>query len=186
MAMADLDNDGDLDMISSRLGEEPAVYENRASAARIVVRLRDSAPNTQAIGAKLELWGGPVPQQQEIASGGNYLSGSDPPVMFAPSPENADHHLTITWPGGRLDSLVPNRIYEIYQDSVSVEQRPEPQRNETAGTDATMFEDVSERVGYVHHEQPSTTLMFSRCCRCSSASWDRPWSLATGRRSRWV
>jgi enediyne biosynthesis protein E4 len=106
LAIADLNNDGSLDMVVSRMNNPAAVYKNLSGRDRIAVRLIGSVPNTQAIGARVELSGGPVERQaKQVVSGGDYLSGSDPLVMFAAAAENNDHRLVIIWPDGSLSRL---------------------------------------------------------------------------------
>src|SRR5262249_41928101 len=50
MALADLDNDGDLDVVINCLNGAPLIYRNDSSAPRIAVRLKGKAPNTFGIG----------------------------------------------------------------------------------------------------------------------------------------
>src|SRR6266581_3614236 len=53
MALADLDGDGDLDVVINRLGSPAAVLRNDATAPRVAVRLRGAAPNTAGIGSRV-------------------------------------------------------------------------------------------------------------------------------------
>lgn len=154
LASADLDNDGDLDLVLNRLNQVAAVYENTGTAPRIAVRLRGTPPNTQAIGAKVELEGGGVPQRDEIEAGGNYASSSDPLVVFAADPNNRDHTLTITWPDGRkseIEGIRANRIYQVSKSEVATSMSPD--HNDTQTGDL-QFRDVSSRVSHEHNESP--------------------------------
>ncbi|MFM8358795.1 MAG: CRTAC1 family protein, partial [Verrucomicrobiota bacterium] len=83
MIAADLDEDGDLDVVLNCLDGPPLVYRNDCPAPRVAVRLRGRAPNTGAVGARVTLRGGPVVQFQEVLAGGPYLSGSDPRRVYA-------------------------------------------------------------------------------------------------------
>ena len=118
MALGDLDNDGDLDVVMNRLNDPAAIYRNDSNAPRIAVRLRGDSPNTQGIGSKVKLLGGPVDQMKEVISGGSYLSGSDPLVSFAAWDEKREFTLEVTWRSGevsRIEGVKGNRLYEVYE-----------------------------------------------------------------------
>jgi hypothetical protein len=83
MALADLDNDGDLDLALNNLGTVAGIYRNDSNAPRIMVRCRGAGKNTSAVGARISLIGEKFTQTQEIISGGRYLSGSPPERCFA-------------------------------------------------------------------------------------------------------
>ena len=78
----DYDQDGDLDVVLNELNGPAQLLENRTVAPRIEVRLRGVSPNTQGIGARLTVSGGPVRQTQEVISGSRYASGDDPVRVF--------------------------------------------------------------------------------------------------------
>lgn len=118
LALADLDGDGDRDVVLNRLDSPAALLRNDARAARIAVRLRGVAPNTAGIGGIVTVRGGAVPvQRREVIAGGLYLSGSDAQLTFATG--DADSvDIEVRWRDGR-QSVVrgarPNRLYEIDQ-----------------------------------------------------------------------
>ena len=74
MAMADLDHDGDLDVVVNNLNQAAGIYRNDCAAPRVAVRLKGRSPNGQGIGARIKVLGGPVPQSQSIICGSRYLS----------------------------------------------------------------------------------------------------------------
>jgi enediyne biosynthesis protein E4 len=117
MAMADLDNDGDLDLVVNNLGSPAGIYRNDTSAPRVAVRLKGLPPNNQGIGAKVKLLNGAVPMQsQEMICGGRYLSGSDPMLVFAAGGATQGMSLEVLWRRGRrtqIQDVRPNRLYEI-------------------------------------------------------------------------
>lgn len=83
IALADLDNDGDLDIVINCLNSGPLIYRNDSSAPRLSVRLLGSPPNTRGIGAKIRVRNGAVPlQSQEVMCGGRYLSADDSARTF--------------------------------------------------------------------------------------------------------
>lgn len=118
MALGDLDNDGDLDVVVNHLNEAAGLYRNDSTAGRIAVRLKGLPPNTQGIGARLRLLGGAVPQSQEMICGGRYMSGDQAMRAFAAqSSSTKPLRLEVKWPNGDFSQIEAqaNRIYEVDQ-----------------------------------------------------------------------
>lgn len=160
MALADLNNDGTLDLVINRLNDEAAIYQNRTGAPRIAVRLNGNVPNTEGIGARVELTGGPVAQSKEIIAGGNYLSGSQAQVVFAADEDNPNHVLTVVWPSGkqsRIEGVQANRIYVIDESAAREVDAPAP----NVDPPTPLLADVSERIGHRHQENVYDDFRFS-------------------------
>ena len=157
MATADLDGDGDLDIVVNRLDAPAAVFRNDASAPRVAVRLRGRPPNTAGAGSKIRVLGGPLAppavQQKEVVLGGTYLSGSDPEYTFA---AGSAHELTIEvdWRDGGhsvVRGARPNREYEISEPLPAAPASPRPA---PASPAPPWFSDVSAELGHHHVEAP--------------------------------
>ena len=150
-ALADLDNDGALEVIVNRLNDEAAVYRNNTSAPRVAVRLKGLPGNVQGIGAKLRVFGGPVTQSQEVICGGHYLSGADPMRVFAAGSLTNRLRIQVSWRGGKesvVTNVLPNTIYEIDEAGAHPLAAPAPP------APAPLFADVSSLLNHTHHEDP--------------------------------
>ena len=142
IGLADLDRDGDLDVVVNALYVGPLVYRNEAIAPRVMVRLQGKAPNVQAIGAQVRLRNGPVPlQSQEIISGGRYLAGDEPGRVFAVG-RATNLILEVRWRSGQLNvwsNVEPNCVYEISERAVSPSALPpSPKSERTSRSDAML------------------------------------------------
>lgn len=153
MALADLDNDGDMDVIVNNLRDAPGIYRNEGSAGRVAVRLAGLSPNGAGIGARIKVTGGPVEQTQEMISGGRYLSGDQAQRVFASGSANR-LQIEVAWRDGRRSVVPaePNFIYEI--DEHAAETRVLPK----VATIPTLFEEARRFPSPVHTEQPFAEL----------------------------
>ncbi|MDB6039416.1 MAG: ASPIC/UnbV domain protein, partial [Verrucomicrobiales bacterium] len=150
MAVGDFDRDGDLDLVVNNLNSAAGVYRNNVSRGRLAVRLKGVSPNTEGVGAKVTLVHGAVElQSTELVSGGRYLSGSEPLVVFATEGGSGPLVLKVSWRSGKvqqIDGVQPARLYEIDESSAVASSLPAKSQPNP------LFEDRSSALNHRHAE----------------------------------
>jgi hypothetical protein len=102
LAIGDLDNDGDPDVVINNLDDTPTLLENRQRTGHhwIAFRLTSPAKNRFAIGARVTIDAGGK-QVREIRSGGSYLSQNDLRALFGLGDFSGPVSVEVRMPGGR-------------------------------------------------------------------------------------
>jgi hypothetical protein len=103
LAVGDLDDDGDPDVVVSNVDDSPALLENRQRTGRHWIAFRVASPtgNRLAIGAKVTIDAGGRRQSREIRSGGSYVSQSDLRTHFGLGSYDGPVDVEVRMPGGR-------------------------------------------------------------------------------------
>ncbi|WP_445384007.1 VCBS repeat-containing protein [Robiginitalea sp. IMCC44478] len=103
---ADLDQDGDLDLIVNQVDAIAAVYENTSQyPSALSVRLKGSGDNSKGIGAKILAYSGDTLQFRENYSSRGYLSAVPAQIHIAPGKAKQLDSLLVVWPGGAYQKL---------------------------------------------------------------------------------
>lgn len=107
MSMADLDNDGDLDIVVNNLQTPAQLFENQlCGGASVEIDLRwPASKNPYALGARLVLQTTTGRYYRDIRAASGYLSG-DPTRIHIGLPADAQpQRLEIYWPDGAISAI---------------------------------------------------------------------------------
>jgi hypothetical protein len=106
---ADLDNDGDLDLVVNNINQPAFIYRNEARQQGgmhyLQVRLTGEGGNTFGLGAKVQIFSGGQMQVLEQQPARGYLSSLPPVLHFGLGKKTALDSLVVTWPRGKVQKL---------------------------------------------------------------------------------
>ncbi len=114
-AYADLDNDGDLDLVINNIDEVAFVYENKtidpdveksSRANFLQVKLLGSKTNLQGIGTKVFLYSSGKVQMQECMPTRGFQSSVDTRLTFGTGNSSVMDSLVVVWTDGSFQTLV--------------------------------------------------------------------------------
>ena len=154
---ADLDEDGDLDYVVNNLNDKAFIFRNTtADKAKeennyLRIKLNGSALNSQALGAKVEIWsdGGYQFQENWLARG--YISSVEPVIHFGLASGTTVDTLRVTWPGDQLVTLLTgieaNQLLELSQTDAKPIGDVDPF---SSGTE--LFVSEESVIDYVHQQ----------------------------------
>jgi enediyne biosynthesis protein E4 len=114
LAVGDLFNDGQVDVVIEDLDGAPMILRNQGSPNRhwIGLELQSTKSNRLAIGARVQITAGGITQSDEIRSGGSYLSQNDLRLHFGLGSAKSIDSLEIRWPSGLVEKI-PGRSLAI-------------------------------------------------------------------------
>ncbi len=108
LVVADVDRDGDSDLVVSRLGEPPVVLRNDGGNKNHSLRiaLRGLADNKSAFGAKVEVFSDGAWQKWEVAGASGYLGQGAPEILAGVGAEEKADIVRLRWPTGVLQDEI--------------------------------------------------------------------------------
>jgi hypothetical protein len=119
---ADLDRDGDLDIVMMQNDGRTLILENRTqtTAVHIRIRLLASQSNLEGFGSRLELTVGGKRQLRLARSAISYASQAPAEIHFGTGHATRVDSLELTWPSGRrvrYRDLTTGALYTLYEKS---------------------------------------------------------------------
>jgi len=154
-AYADLDNDGDLDLVTNNINEEAFLYENTINnrtdkPTYLQVKLKGEGHNINGVGASITAYSGADKWYAFNSPVRGYLSSMAIPLSFGLNRHATVDSLVIKWPGGRTQILkdVPaNRLIEA-------DEKNAQQMSQTYSNTQPLFINAAGKYGihYRHKE----------------------------------
>lgn len=149
---ADLDNDGDLDLITNNINAKAFIYENLEKTGKsLQVSLQGSQQNIHAIGAKLILFQEEKKQYKEFFPVRGFQSSMHTPVHFGLGDTKVDS-IWVIWPDNtykRIEKIDTNFLDIRYEKGLA-----EFDYSYFKNTTSSQFVDITKDSGldYVHVE----------------------------------
>ena len=130
LACADIDLDGDTDVLVTVNNAPPLLLRNDGGSAKPALRLvlQGAKSNRSAIGALVEAKVGKETLRRWVRSGSSYLSQGELPLTLGLG-EHAKADLTIRWPSGQsttLRGVAAGQVLQIQEGKGLVAQAPLP------------------------------------------------------------
>ncbi|MFZ0295361.1 MAG: CRTAC1 family protein [Candidatus Sulfotelmatobacter sp.] len=129
-AVADFDNDGDLDILVNNNGEAPQLLRNDGGNANhwLEILLIGTKSNRDGVGARAKLSAGELVLFDQKKGGMSYQSAQDPRLHFGLGQHGNVDSLEITWPSGAVTKLANLRADQIItvKEDIGIVPRPFP------------------------------------------------------------
>ncbi len=105
---ADLDNDGDQDLVVTANNGPARILRNDSKSGRALrVSLVGTRSNRSAIGASVRVTVGGATRSAMVKTGSSYLSQSELPLTFGLGQASKVEQVEVRWPSGHVDRLGP-------------------------------------------------------------------------------
>ena len=140
-AYADLDNDGDLDLVVNNINKTAFIYQNKTNEKQnnyLQIHLKGDHQNTQGIGTKITISINGQIQTKEQFTAKGYLSSVSPIIHFGLDKQTNIDELTIDWQSGKqekLTDIAANQVLVLKEKKAA-----KIQRNNTA--EKTVFKNI--------------------------------------------
>ena len=148
-AYADLDNDGDLDLILNNMEDKAAVYKNNAAEKNNALTLTLTKNGNIAYGAKASLLQGEKQQTSQITNTRGFQSVSDHRIHFGIGEKTKTDSIIITWPDNKKSvytNLASNTNHALrYEDAVFTNLSKKPA--------IAVFKNVTNKIGITSKHQ---------------------------------
>ena len=103
MAYGDLDNDGDLDVVTNNMDAPAFIYENQTTGNFLKIKLEGSDKNKYGIGAKAIIHHNGNLQVAENSQTRGFISSVEPGLFFGLGKDVHIEKVEVIWPDGKIN-----------------------------------------------------------------------------------
>ncbi|MGC4035268.1 MAG: VCBS repeat-containing protein [Chitinophagaceae bacterium] len=165
-AYADLDNDGDLDLVVNHVNEAAGIYRNNLSRTDssnyLKLRFKGSTKNTFGIGTKAFVFTGNQLHYQALQPCHGFLSSSEPVLNFGLGKQKNIDSIVIIWPDNKIQ-VVRNIITgetRVIEQKQAIDSTPDAEKyiaHLLKKDKQQTFADITNETGidFVHRENLS-------------------------------
>lgn len=156
-AYADLDNDGDLDLLTNNINAAPTFYINQINqkANYLKLKLSSKSKNNFAIGAKVYTYTNGIKQFKELYPVRGFQASSEPLIHFGLGQEKIVDSIRIIWPDNtsqKLTNIKANQTLKVNQEGTQLfnyaNLKPKKELLFTAVTDSLGLDFVHKEDAY--------------------------------------
>ena len=122
---ADLDNDGDLDLVVNNINQECFVYENQSLKGNhyLRIKLKGDMQNTFAIGSKIDVYAGNQLFSQQLIPSRGFQSSTDYTLSFGLGKLDKIDSISVLWPNGTYSMNYNNLLDTTIQFNIREAQK---------------------------------------------------------------
>lgn len=146
---ADLDNDGDLDLVINNVNDFAGIYRNQAVEQKLgnFIKIRlDPGKNQPSIGTSLTLFADTLKMHRELFPTRGYQSSVEPLFYFGLGQLTKIDSLLVHWPDGfteKFDYIEPNSLFIVKKSTGSPTKLKQPGKHTSA---------IFEEIDYINHK----------------------------------
>ncbi|MGA0556367.1 VCBS repeat-containing protein [Larkinella sp. VNQ87] len=164
---ADLDNDGDLELVTNDINDPAGIYQNQANTLYpnhhyLKIKLQGEGGNPFGVGAKVVLKTKTGLQLQQLMPTRGFQSAVEPVLTFGLGETATVDSLIVIWPNQRMEIQTGVKTDQMLTLKQSAAQQDLGDFRFTAPDPQPLFEDITNQTPIAYQHQENTYFDFVR------------------------
>ena len=156
---ADLDNDGDLDLIVNNINQPAFIYENETNSQLknnyLEIKLKGEKENTQGIGAKVIIYLNGKQQYLEQMPARGFQSSVSPILHFGLGADKEIDSLKIIWVGGKQQTITHINADQL----ITLDEKNALPRRPVFKLHPSIFKEEKSPIKFAHQSTPTNDFL---------------------------